>query len=42
MTNSHKFKIPVLMLKTITFEFLTRKVINENKFHYSVLKSSCY
>jgi len=29
------------MMKTVTFEFLTRKVLNENELHYSVLKSSC-
>jgi len=31
------------MMKTVTFEFqFTRKILNENELHYSVLKSSCY
>jgi len=31
------------MLKTITFESHKQwKVLNENEFYYSVLKSSCY
>jgi len=30
----------MLMLKIVSL--ITQKVLNENEFHYSVLKSSCY
>jgi len=32
----------MLMLKTVTFESLTRKVHNENELYYNGLKSSYY
>jgi len=43
-TRVNKFRVPVLMLKIVTFEFynLKRKIHNENELHYSVLKSSSY